>query len=269
MSARVIRVAAIGDLHVDLANARAWRRALEPCSRDADLLLLAGDLTETGTPAQAKRLASALEPIEIPIVAVLGNHDYHSNASAELTEILRRQGIHVLDGQSVLIERGPTRVGVAGVKGFGGGFAGACGSEFGEAEMKAFLQVTQHAAMGLRHALLQLEQNRAEHRVALLHYAPIPGTVRGERLEIFPFLGSQLLEAAIDDCGADLVVHGHAHRGTERGRTARGAPVRNVARPVIRAPYRVYALPGARRRPIHARIDRRTQIKLAPEEASH
>jgi Icc-related predicted phosphoesterase len=260
----VIRVAAIGDLHVDSANARAWRRALTPCSRDADLLLLAGDLTETGTPAQARRLASALEPIEIPIVAVLGNHDYESNATDELTQILKQQGVHVLEGQSVLIEHGRARVGVAGVKGFGGGFRGACGADFGEPEMKAFLQVTRNAAGALRRALQQLQQNRAELRVALLHYAPIRDTLRGERLELVPFLGSDLLEAAIDGCGADLVVHGHSHFGRERGRTARGTPVRNVARPVIGAPYRVYALPGARRRPIHARADR----ELEPEEST-
>jgi Icc-related predicted phosphoesterase len=256
----VIRLAAIGDLHVDIGNAGAWQRALAPCSTEADLLLLAGDLTETGTPAQAKRLASALDSVHIPIIAVLGNHDYESDAQDQVCAILAERGVRVLEGQSARVDVGGASVGIAGVKGFGGGFRGACGSNFGEPEMKAFMQTTAAACERLRRALCQLERGPTAFRVALLHYAPIPTTLRGERPEIFPFLGSQLLEDAIDECGVDLVLHGHAHLGDERGRTARGAPVRNVARPVIRAPYRIYGLPGARRRRSHAP----TRARLSP-----
>jgi Icc-related predicted phosphoesterase len=134
---------------------------------------------------------------------------------------------------------GGTRVGVAGIKGFGGGFAGACGSEFGEQEMKAFMVHTREAASALEGALTSLD---ADVRIALLHYAPIEATLQGERLEIYPFLGSYLLAEAVDRAGADLVVHGHAHNGSERGVTAGGVPVRNVAQPVLRRAYAVYCL---------------------------
>ena len=126
---------------------------------------------------------------------------------------------------------------MAGSKGFGGGFENACGSEFGEAEMKAFVGHTRALAERLRGALAAL---RSDVRIALLHYAPIPGTLRGERLEIYPFLGSHLLAQAVDGAGADLVLHGHAHAGSEKGATPGGVPVRNVAQPVIRSAYRVF-----------------------------
>jgi Icc-related predicted phosphoesterase len=133
-------------------------------------------------------------------------------------------------------------VGIAGIKGFCGGFAGASASEFGEPEMKSFMATTRSSAERLKQTLFELH---CDFRVVLMHYAPIPGTLEGEVPGLHPFLGSQLLGEAIDEAGADLVVHGHAHRGRERGCTARGIPVRNVAVPVIRRSYRVYALPGA------------------------
>jgi Icc-related predicted phosphoesterase len=129
---------------------------------------------------------------------------------------------------------------VAGVKGFGGGFAGACGSDFGEREMKAFVTHTKDVAHRLEAALAGLQD--ADARVALLHYAPVEATLQGERLEIYPFLGSYLLGEAVDRAGADLALHGHAHAGTEKGVTPGGVHVRNVAQAVIRAPYRVYRL---------------------------
>jgi len=135
---------------------------------------------------------------------------------------------------------------VAGVKGFGGGFAGASGSEFGEREMKAFMAHTRHVAGMLEDALATLD---TDVRVALLHYAPVEATLRGERLEIYPFLGSYLLAEAVDRAGADLVVHGHAHNGTERGVTPAGVPVRNVAQPVLRRSYAVYCFGPRLREP--------------------
>src|SRR5687767_15381468 len=131
-------------------------------------------------------------------------------------------------------------VGVAGAKGFGGGFPGACGTEFGEPEMKAFMRYSAEAAQRLEKALRSVAA--ADVRVAVMHYAPVDSTLRGERLEIFPFLGSYLLAEAVDNAGADIAFHGHAHRGAERGATPGGVRVRNVAQPVIGHAYHVYTL---------------------------
>jgi Icc-related predicted phosphoesterase len=237
----VIRIAAVGDLHIgDDASAR-WRDALKPVSDDADLLLLAGDLTRVGTISEANAVAEALALVSIPIFAVLGNHDYHDGSEAEIRRILAGRGVSLLEGTAASLRVGRRRIGIAGSKGFGGGFANACGSDFGEPEMKAFIRHTAALADRLRRALASLE---ADLRVALLHYAPIPGTLRGEQREIYPFLGSHLLGDAIDAAGADLVVHGHAHAGSERGCTPGGVCVRNVAQPVIGSAYRVYCLGG-------------------------
>jgi Icc-related predicted phosphoesterase len=235
----LIRIAAVGDLHIGTDAFIGWRRALESVSEQADLLLLAGDLTQIGAPEEAKALLSALGPVSIPIVAVLGNHDYHSNCADAIASALTDRGVHVLEGDAVHLEVGDTRVGVAGAKGFGGGFANACGSEFGEPEMKAFIGHTRTVSERLRDAIASLD---ADLRIALLHYAPIPATLQGERVEIYPFLGSYLLAEAIDATGVDLALHGHAHAGSEKGVTPGGVRVRNVAQPVIRSAYRVYCL---------------------------
>jgi Icc-related predicted phosphoesterase len=235
----MIRVAAVGDLHIGPDAFLDWRHALEQVSAQAELLLLAGDLTQTGAPAEAKALLSALGPVTIPIAAVLGNHDYHSGCAADIAATLRDRGVHVLEGDAMQLSIDGARVGIAGSKGFGGGFANACGSEFGEPEMKAFVGHTRVLSERLGQALASLE---ADLRIVLLHYAPIPATLQGERSEIYPFLGSHLLGEAIDSAGADLVLHGHAHAGSEKGVTPAGVRVRNVAQPVIRSAYRVYCL---------------------------
>jgi Icc-related predicted phosphoesterase len=235
----VIRIAAVGDLHLADDDAPPWREALAPVSRDADLLLLAGDLTRVGTVDEAKAVVTALEPVSIPILAVLGNHDYHSGQEQDVCRILAERDIRVLEGDGATITVGAARVGVAGSKGFGGGFANSCGSEFGEPEMKAFIGHTRVLSERLARALERLDTDL---RIALLHYAPVPTTLQGERLEIHPFLGSYLLGEAVDGAGADLVLHGHAHSGREKGVTPGGVRVRNVAQPVIHAAYRVYCL---------------------------
>jgi Icc-related predicted phosphoesterase len=233
----MIRLAAVGDLHVGEDSRGLWAPHLRKLARECDVLLLAGDLTRAGTVAEADVLAEELRAATVPTVAVLGNHDYHSDAERAVTDRLRRIGVRVLEGTGTVIEAGGVRIGVAGTKGFGGGFAGACGSDFGEPEMKAFIRHTQRLSDQLARTLEELD---ADLRVALLHYSPIPATLQGERLEIYPFLGSYLLAEAIDRSGADLVLHGHAHGGTERGVTPAGVRVRNVAQPVIRSAYRVY-----------------------------
>jgi Icc-related predicted phosphoesterase len=236
-----VRVAAVGDVHLGVESAGKLRPHFEHVAERADVLLLAGDLTRVGEPDEAAVLADELRDLPVPVVAVLGNHDHHSDAGDMVVKLLDEAGVTVLEGDTARFDVGGTTLGIAGVKGFGGGFAGACGSEFGEPEMKAFMVHTREVAASLEEALASLD---TDVRVALLHYAPVEATLQGERLEIFPFLGSYLLAEAVDRAGADLVLHGHAHNGTERGVTAGGVPVRNVARSVLHRSYAVYCLPG-------------------------
>jgi len=239
----MIRVAAVGDLHFGPDLRGAFRAHLASLAEVADVLLLAGDLTRVGDPDEAVVLAEELRDPPVPIVAVLGNHDYHSDREDEVGKVLEESGVRVLEGEGVVLDVGGARLGVAGSKGFGGGFAGACGSDFGEPEMKAFVGHTRDVAAGLERALRALD---TDVRIALMHYAPIDQTLQGERAEIFPFLGSYLLGEAVDRAGATLALHGHAHRGIEKGVTPGGVPVRNVAQPVIRRPFNVYCLEDGR-----------------------
>jgi Icc-related predicted phosphoesterase len=238
----MMRVAAVGDLHVGHDSADLWRERLARVADDADVLLLAGDLTQSGLESEARALAAVLRPLALPRIAVLGNHDHHAGEPARVRGVLEAAGVEVLEGAATVVEARGVRLGVAGTKGFGGGFLGACGSDFGEPEMKAFIRHTKGLAERLEAALASLA---TDHRVALLHYAPVADTLQGERLEIYPFLGSYLLAEAIDRAGADLAVHGHAHAGTERGVTAGGVRVRNVALPVLMHTYQVYCFDGA------------------------
>ncbi len=238
----MIRIAATADVHFGADSAGTLRPHLEHLPERADVFLIAGDLTRCGEPEEAKVLAKELANLEIPTAAVLGNHDYHADRTDEIHRIMTDCGIHMLEGSNLVLDVDGHRLGVTGAKGFGGGFAGACGSDFGEPEMKAFIGHTK--AISERVQTL-LEEDDADVRVALLHYAPVEETLRGERLEIYPFLGSYLLAEAIDHAGADLVLHGHAHNGCERGMTPGGVPVRNVAQPVIRYAYGVYGIDDA------------------------
>jgi Icc-related predicted phosphoesterase len=235
----VIRVAAAADLHVGADSKGALRPYLDDLRDRADAFLLAGDLTKTGREEEAEVLAEELEGIGIPVIAVLGNHDHHSDQVDEIRAQLAGVGIVVLEGEGCVVEVGSGTLGVAGTKGFGGGFIGASATEFGERETKRFVQVTREASIALGESLRQLV---SDVRVALLHYSPVRDTLQGEPLEIYPFLGSYLLAEAVDTSGADLVLHGHAHRGTEWGTTPGGIPVRNVAQPVIRRAFAVYTL---------------------------
>ncbi len=237
----MIRVAAVADIHVGTDSPGTLKPALVGIEDKADVLLIAGDLTRVGAPDEAKVLADELRDTVVPIIAVLGNHDHHAGRDREVTSIITDAGVTMLEGNATVVPVNGSRLGVAGVKGFGGGFAGACATAFGEPEMKVFVEHTRRTADQLERALASLETDA---RVALVHYAPVPDTLEGERLEIYPFLGSYLLGEAIDRGGADLAVHGHAHAGTEKGATEAGVPVRNVAMPVIGDAYRVYCLAG-------------------------
>lgn len=235
----MIRVAAVGDVHVGPECGGRLKPHFDDVHEHADLLLLAGDLTRCGEPVEIDVLAGELAGVRAPVVAVLGNHDLHADKADQVVAGLERVGVHVLDGSATVVDVGGISVGIAGTKGFGGGFPGASGSEFGEPEMKAFMRHSREIAEGLRDALAVLA---TDVRIALLHYSPVEETLRGERLEIYPFLGCWLLAEAIDDAGADVAFHGHAHRGSERGVTPGGVRVRNVAQPVLNRPYRVYGV---------------------------
>jgi Icc-related predicted phosphoesterase len=244
----VIRIAAVGDIHAGIDSVGNIRNGFAGIEERADVLLIAGDLTRYGTAAEAAVLAEELCAVSIPKFTVLGNHDYQSNEIPALVRELERRDITVLEGDTVTLDIDGVRLGVVGVKGFGGGFAGACATAFGEPEMKAFVNHTQETADRLGAALASLDTVL---RVVLLHYSPTPETLVGERLEIYPFLGSHLLGEAIDQAGAHLVLHGHAHAGTEHGCTPAGVPVRNVAQPVIRSAYRIYSLATDGSLPMH------------------
>ncbi|HYD37915.1 MAG TPA: metallophosphoesterase [Allosphingosinicella sp.] len=232
-----ITLAAIGDLHVSETCHNRYRTLFEQISEAADVLALAGDLTNFGKPSEAEILAEDLRACTIPVVAVLGNHDYECGVADEVARILQQAGVTMLGEQAAVIEG----VGFAGAKGFIGGFGRGELGAFGEPAIKVFVDESRNEARLLENALRSLRTERA---VAVLHYAPIPETVEGEPLEIYPFLGSSRLAHAIDRFdNVKAVVHGHAHRGAYSGRTPRGVPVFNVAQFVVDEAFgRPYAL---------------------------
>lgn len=237
-----VRFAAVGDIHVTRDSAGTLRAFFAQACENAHALLLCGDLTDYGTAEEAHVLADELAAVPVPVVAVLGNHDYESGSPQQVTEALTRVGVRVLDGEACEIEG----VGIAGTKGFAGGFGRGSLGAWGEPAIKLFVQEALHEAMKLEAALAKL---RTPRRIALLHYSPIAGTVAGEPPEIFPFLGSSRLEDPLLRYPVDAVFHGHAHRGTLEGRTINGVPVYNVARPLLqrsypdRPPFRLFELP--------------------------
>jgi Icc-related predicted phosphoesterase len=234
---RTVTVAAIGDLHVREDSSRRYRDLFSEISEVADVLALAGDLTDFGKTAEAEMLAEDLRSCKIPAVGVLGNHDFESGQPDKVTEILKQAGVTMLDDQATVVEG----VGFAGVKGFVGGFGRGELGAFGEDSIKAFVDEALNEARKLENQLRNLRTDRI---MAILHYSPIAGTVEGEPLEIFPFLGSSRLADAVDRFdNVRAVVHGHAHRGAFRGETPRGVPVYNVAQFVVQeAEGRPYAL---------------------------
>ncbi len=222
-----VRIAATSDIHVTSTRSESIHALLTEASDKADVLLLCGDLTDRGRPEEAEVLARDVRSIRIPVLAVLGNHDFDSDHEHEIQKILCDAGVHVLDGHACEI-RG---VAFAGVKGFGGGFGRRALASFGERTLKAFVQESLNEMLKLEAVLSRLSQER---RVVLLHYAPIQETVEGEPPEIFPFLGSSHLEEPLDRFEVTMVFHGHAHRGKPEGKTRTGIPVYNVAEPVLR-----------------------------------
>lgn len=223
-----MRVAAVADLHTRQGDEERLRGLFEHVRRDADLLLLGGDLTDHGRPNEAEVLVRALHDVGVPVLAVLGNHDHENGATPDIGRVLQSGGIQLLERDAVTLDG----VGIAGAKGFGGGFGSKAVKAFGEAALKAFVTESVVEAEGLRRALVGLETQK---RIALLHYAPVEGTLAGEPVEIHPFLGTSRLEQALDEGGATLAFHGHAHHGSFQGRTGGGVVVYNVSLPVLRA----------------------------------
>ena len=232
-----VRIAAVGDVHLAEDLRGRYAPVLAELSGEADLLLVAGDLTQHGRLDEAAVFAEEFSAADVPVVCVLGNHDYHSNQEMEIRSLIERAGIAVLEGDNVVVETPAGKVGIAGVKGFCLGFTGRSAANFGEPEMKAFTSHGIRSAEELRKAFDGLT---ADVLVSLTHFSPVTDTLLGEPHEIWSFLGNYLLGDVIDEAGADLAIHGHAHAGTEKGLTENGVPVRNVAQPVIRSAYRVY-----------------------------
>jgi Icc-related predicted phosphoesterase len=238
-SASCIRFAVVGDIHVTKDSAGRLRDFFAQASANTDALLLCGDLTDYGTAEEAQVLVDELAAVSIPIVAVLGNHDFESGTPEVVVVALKRAGVRVLDGEACEIEG----IGIAGAKGFAGGFGRGSLGAWGEPVIKQFVREAQQEAMKLESALAKL---RTPHRIALLHYSPIAGTVEGEPVEIFPFLGSSRLEEPLLRYPVNAVFHGHAHRGTMEGKTINGVPVYNVAKPLLQRsrpdhpPFRLY-----------------------------
>ena len=222
-----VRLAAVGDVHCTRNAQTTLRPFFFEMGKAADVILLCGDLTDYGLPEEAHQLVQELtDCLHLPVLAVLGNHDYESGKHDDVRAILCEGGVTVLDGDSCVIHG----IGFVGVKGFAGGFGDHCLEPWGEEAIKSFVREGVNEALKLEAALARLQ---ADTRVAVMHYSPIPDTIQGEPLEVYPFLGSRRLEEPLNRFHVSVVFHGHAHGGSPEGRTAVGIPVYNVAKPLL------------------------------------
>jgi Icc-related predicted phosphoesterase len=227
----LVRVGAVADLHYTKTSQGVLQPLFEQAGRLVDVLLLGGDLTDCGLPEEAQALAKDLKAaVKVPVVAVLGNHDYEAGKHAQVADVLREAGVTVLDGDAVEV-RG---VGIGGSKGFLGGFGRGTLEAWGEDAVKHLVQAAVDEVLKLERALAR---PRTLHRIALLHYAPVRGTVEGEPEEIHAFLGCGRFEEPLNRYGVHAAFHGHAHRGAPEGKTTTGIPVYNVALPLLRRTY--------------------------------
>jgi Icc-related predicted phosphoesterase len=222
-----LRIAAVGDLHCREEQHGRFRRLVQQVNTSADVLLLCGDLTDRGTLAEAKTLAEEFSALRVPSAAVLGNHDHEHGQAGQICAELAKVGIRCLDGDHYVFDK---VLGVAGVKGFGGGFGAATLQAFGEGQIKDFVQASVTEALKLEAALGQLDTPK---KVVIMHYSPVVDTLEGENVEIRPFLGTSRLAVPIDQYGGQLVFHGHAHHGVLQGKTPGGVPVYNVSMPLL------------------------------------
>lgn len=225
-----IKIAAVGDIHIKETDKGKWTECFKTISEKADILVISGDLTDTGKIEEAEILKEELQACRIPVVAVLGNHDCDHGKQDEIKSLLQNDNFHILDGDSVVVHD----IGFAGVKGFGGGFDNFMLSMFGEKMIKKFVQESVDEALKLDKALMRLDSLREDLiKIAVLHYSPIKATVIGEPEQIYPFLGSSRLVEPINRRQVAVAFHGHAHVGTFEGKTSKGVKVFNVAKPLL------------------------------------
>ncbi len=223
-------IAAIADIHVRETEKGKWAEYFKEVSKQADVMLICGDLTDTGDEGEAHLLAEELRACTIPVVGVLGNHDFEKGRHKLIRQAVQNANVHILDGEAIVI----SDIGFAGVKGFGGGFDNHMLSMFGEGAMKAFVQEAVDEALRLDRALARLDQeHEGLKKIALMHYSPIKDTVIGEPEAIFPFLGCSRLAEPLSRRHVEAAFHGHAHIGTIQGSTAQGVKVFNVAIPLL------------------------------------
>lgn len=228
--AEKIKVAAVADIHVRENDKGKWIDYFKEISANADVLIIGGDLTDTGDEVEAQVLAEELRACTIPVVGVLGNHDHEKGRHKLIRRVLQSDRVHILDGEAVVIKG----VGFAGIKGFGGGFDNHMLSMFGEGAMKAFVQEAVDEALHLERALTRLEQEQdGIPKIALMHYSPIAETIKGEPEVIYPFLGSSRLAEPLERKKVVAAFHGHAHAGKLEGQTANGVKVYNVAKHIL------------------------------------
>jgi Icc-related predicted phosphoesterase len=237
-----MRIAAAGDVHCSPERREEIAASFARVGQEADVILLAGDLTTYGEPVDAEVLADACRPLSIPVAAVLGNHDWHANRTPELIALLEEAGIVVLDRSSTVLQAAETRVGVVGTKGFIGGFPDSTLPDFGEPLLREVYAETTRDVEALAQGLEVVAD--CAFRVVLLHYSPTPTTLEGEPKGIYAFLGSDRLAAPILEHTPDLVLHGHGHAGTFEGFIGR-VPVHNVSIPVMRRDFWVFELSEA------------------------
>jgi Icc-related predicted phosphoesterase len=224
---RKVRIGALADLHCTKTSQGQFQPLLVQAADQVDVLLLAGDLTDYGLPEEAQVLVGELAGLKVPLVAVLGNHDFESGKQEEVSQILQEAGVQMLDGTACEV----LGIGIAGCKGFAGGFGRRTLGAWGEEIIKRFVREAVDEAFKLESALARL---RTAQRIALLHYAPIEATVTGEPLEIYPFLGCGRLAEPLTRYPVAAVFHGHAHRGSPEGSVGTDIPVYNVALPLLR-----------------------------------
>jgi Icc-related predicted phosphoesterase len=247
----MIRIAAAGDIHASEATRERVEHAFATVAEQADVILLAGDLTTTGEPEQAQVLADACRELEIPVFAVLGNHDFHAGRADDVRAIVEEANAHVLDRSWKTCEVGDLQLGVVGTKGFVGGFPGSALPDFGEPLLRRVYAETTAESEAIARGLQEVVHS--DLRIVLLHYAPVQATVEGEPEGIHVMLGSDRLATPIAEFGADLVLHGHAHAGSFEGCIGK-IPVYNVAVHVTGRDFWVFELEGARGRS-EARVD--------------
>lgn len=225
-----VRIAAVGDIHVRESDKGKWVDFFKEVSKSADILLICGDLTDTGDESEAQVLAEELRSCSVPVVAVLGNHDFEKGRHKLIRQIVQNDHVHILDGEAIVL----SDIGFAGVKGFGGGFDNHMLSMFGEGAMKAFVQEAVDEALRLDRALARLDaEYKVKKKIAVMHYSPLKETIIGEPEQIFPFLGSSRLAEPLTRRNVLAAFHGHAHVGSLEGKTAGGVPVYNVAKPLL------------------------------------